>query len=329
MKRNRTGTMVLFAMLLALLFAGCSDKHSQEKQIASATSAEFTNTDTLTLHEPFAPTLIDTATNKEKNTTLVLKAPPKRHTKGAIRGVRISFIVYANMPNSHFELVSPPKGMRIKQTIRGESCLTPPLLWGESGAWIVWDVPMDAKEGKVYTVTVKASDPNGNSKTLTFPVKVPKTIPIQTELRSNELIVTDKDSPLYGMKLKGHNGEDVSKVRLRSVRYEDVWRKRVKRESAQDKVEHIVFVIDNMPEALDVKMPEWMGSIEKVLKIGARFVKNNEYSAILSGDFWEGAVERWDESSGSLVVTFKNENFPEKTTKIFMIVIEKSQNKGK
>ncbi len=231
----------------------------------------------------------DTASVKPTSKAdLILKAPPKYQRKGAIRGVRISFVVYANRSDADFALVSPPKGMRIKRTIRGESFLTPPLLWGASGAWIVWDVPMDAKEGKVYSVTVKASDPTGRSKTVTFPIKVPKTYPIQTALKHNELIVTDKDSPLYGMKLKGHNGEDVSKVRLRSVRYEDAPSHSAQPLDATKPIDHIVFVVDNLPEKIDIKFPEWMDEFEKErLPKDVRIFQYLYYDMLTSGNPWD------------------------------------------
>lgn len=255
--------------------------------------------------------------------SIELIEPPLRKRKGAIRGVRVQMLLYAKSGSVHaFRLVNPPKGMRLApppmHTINEFNDLT------RSATAIVWDVPMDIEE-KTYNITVEAIGKEGKKGTITFPIKVPKTNPIQTEITNNELIVTDIASNLYGMKMKGHHGEDISQMKLRSVAYEYVWKKRVKNKQPRDVVKHIVFILDNMPEALDVKMPEWMDSTEKVLNIGARFLKNNENS--LFGSFWKGAVEEWNESKGPLIRLYKNETL--RISKVFLISIEKWQKVGK
>lgn len=109
-------------------------------------------------------------------------------------------------------------------------------------------------------------------------------------------------------------------MKLRTVDYGDVWKKGIENKAPEDIVERTVFILDNMPEKLDVQMPKWLNSIDKALNIGAFFYKNdNEFI----DNFWDGAVDKWDESKGSLSVLYKNETSA--STRIFLIVIEKSQ----
>jgi len=133
--------------------------------------------------------------------TIEFIEPPLRKRKGAIRGVTVKILLYAKAGGVEtFKLIDPPKGVRLEK---------PPLHtinefndMSRSARTIVWDVPMDIEE-KSYDITVEAVDTEGKKGRITFPIKVPKTKPIQTTLKNNELIVTDKSSPLYGMKMKG------------------------------------------------------------------------------------------------------------------------------
>ena len=164
-----------------------------------------------------------------------------------------------------------------------------------SGVVVKWDVPMDAQEGKIYNITVKGIDKKGDTAKTTFSIKVPKTKPIQTTLKNNELIVTDKSSPLFGMKMKGHSGEDVSNVRLRSVEYGDVWK-------ARGKGKHTVFVIYNKPPKLNIDLPD-------DLKNGLSKFMGSE-SVFFSSDFWESiaptflidANDAWDSKTGRYII---------------------------
>jgi len=75
-------------------------------------------------------------------------------------------------------------------------------------------------------------------------------------------------------------------LKLRTVDYGDVWKKEIENKEPEDVVERTVFILDNMPEKLDVQMPKWLNSIDKALNIGAFFYKNdNEFI----DNFWDGA----------------------------------------
>ena len=240
--------------------------------------------------------------------------PPLQQRRGAIRGVTIMFQLLSKESGLTHALIDPPEGM----TIVGRADMGMDAI--KFGVDVEWKVPMDAEEGKTYNITAKFTDKEGTSTELTFPIKVPVTKLVQTKIENNELIVTDKNSNLYGMKMKGHNGEDISELKLRTVDYGDVWKKEIENKEPEDVVERTVFILDNMPEKLDVQMPKWLNSIDKALNIGAFFYKNdNEFI----DNFWDGAVDKWDESKGSLSVLYKNETSA--STRIFLIVIEKSQ----
>jgi hypothetical protein len=243
--------------------------------------------------------------------------PPLQQRRGAIRGVTIMFQLVSKESGLIHALVDPPEGMKIigRSDFGMEDT--------KFGVDVEWKVPMGAEEGQTYNITAKLTDKEGTSTELTFPIKVPVTKLVQTKIENNELIVTDKNSNLFGMKMKGHNGEDISELKLRTVDYGDVWKKEIENKAPEDVVEHIVFILDNMPEKLNVEMPQWLNTIDKVLKIGAFFYKNdNRFIDI----FWDGAVDKWDESKGSLSVLYKNETSP--SSRIFLIVIEKSQKRG-
>lgn len=231
---------------------------------------------------------------------LEITPPTITQTRGAIRGVRIRFeITQGDKTNQTISLVNPPQGMKILKEIQSEGI--PPF-----GIVVQWDVPMDAIEGQEYNITAKAIHTKGKEKTITFPVKVPKTTPIQTEIINNELIVTQKDSPLFGMKMKGHKGEDISDMKLRSVGYEDVWKKYAKPLDATKPIVYTVFVIDHMPEKTDIKFPPYMDTFEKRIASGSGFDRYTEYG--LNSKFWRTA--RTDDEiydyEGTNGVTFYN-----------------------
>jgi hypothetical protein len=222
------------------------------------------------------------------HTSIELIAPPLRKRKGAIRGVRVQMLVYAKTGSlKAFKLINPPKGMK----------LAPPPLhtinefndMSRSATKIIWDVPMDAVEGKIYNITAEATNTEGKKGSITFPIKVPKTKPIQTTLINNELIVTDPDSPLNSMKMKVHEGSegDISNVRLRSVEYGDVWEYDTEALDVSKPVTFTVLVIDNMPNRLDIKFPSYMDTFEKRNSIGAYFDKYlNDGLSFLSSQAW-------------------------------------------
>ena len=234
-----------------------------------------------------------------KKTKVQLIEPPIEQRRGAIRGVTIRFQVSSKESVLKYELIDPPKGMKII----GDSNFG--YDFSMHGTDIEWRVPMDAQEGKTYHIKVKGIDFEGHSQTITFPIKVPKTKPIQTTLKNNELIVTDKSSPLFGMKMKGHSGEDVSALRLRSVEYGDVWR-------ARGKGKHTVFVIYNKPPKLDIDLP---GDLKNGLSKfrGAKL-------ALFDFDFWEGiapsflidAKDAWDSKIGRYIIKKNIKRIPQR-----------------
>ncbi len=253
-----------------------------------------------------------------KQTDIRLTEPPIQQRRGAIRGVTILFQVrfYSNLLK--IELVNPPEGMKI----------VGPSNFGHNfskyGTDIRWNVPMDAEEGKFYNITVKATNFEGKTAEITFPIKVPKTKAIQTTLVNNELTVTDKSSNLYGMKMKGHSGEDISELRLRAVEYGDVWKKRVKNKKPEDVVENVVFILDNMPAALKIKMPSWMDTYKKAKKLLVSFSTYRADS--LHSEAWTGAVEgliRYENYDGYLYKRGSN-----KIRNIFMLMPTKAQYLG-
>jgi len=176
---------------------------------------------------------------------------------GAIRGVRIVMPIYSDiMPKYlHYCLIDPPQGMRLQEPTISFAHDSMSEIGLYRGTEIVWDVPTDIKEGEYYDITLEAVDDTGYVQRITFPVKVPKTTPIQTEVKNNELVVIDKTSPLYGMKLRGHNGEDISNVKLRSVGYEDVWNYHKKSYEQGYELKYIAFTIDNKPPKTDIDLP--------------------------------------------------------------------------
>ena len=121
MKQIHTLSILLFVITL-ILPATCSAKTLQENSLTKA----------------YPP-------KKKKVHTFSITKPHPDKTKGAIRGVSISFLVVSEERSAKYQLVSPPKGMKITQHIVGESCMTPYLGKGKSSGVVVkWDVPMDA-----------------------------------------------------------------------------------------------------------------------------------------------------------------------------------------
>ena len=259
-----------------------------------------------------------------------LLVPSIEGRRGAIRGVPITFSVLSEHLSLKYSLVAPPKGMKI---IEDYDPHNPgggmPRIGGVN---VEWNVPMDIEE-KIYTITMKATDLEGNTAEVSFDIKVPKTKPIQTTLVNNELIVTDKSSLLYGMKMKGHNGEDISSLKLRSVAYADVWKKKIKDKKPEDVAERTVFILDNMPDKLDVKMPEYMDTFKERINIGMRGYKYNErmYDYAMSFDPWDrtyGEIYLYENTNGYTFL-HRDTEYERHGSKVFLIVFDKSQKIGK
>ncbi len=273
--------------------------------------------------------------NPKEDKDFTLIEPMLEERKGAIRGVSIQFSIVSDTRALKYKLINPPKGMKIANShiVGGcSSTFRKYATYALDGIIVQWDVPIDAIEGKFYDIRVRAIDLKGQIKEISFPIKVRKTKPIQTEIINNELIVTDKNSTLYGMKMKGHSGEDISKIRLRSVEYRDVWRKGVKNKKAEDVVERIVFILDNMPKALDVKMPNLFESKETWIRVDAELYKYQEGISMYS-DYWDddykvySGVVNYDGIRG-LVIPHKLSHETYNGSKVFMFVLGKAQNKG-
>ena len=243
--------------------------------------------------------------------------PPLQQRRGAIRGVTIMFQLLSHGRGVKYTLVSPPEGMKIIE--ESNLGMTETL----SGVDVEWKVPMDAEEGQIYNITARATEIDGTVAELTFPIKVPKTKPIQTKLVNNELIVTDKSSPLYGMKMKGHSGEDIYEMRLKSVEYGDVWKERIENRKAEDVIEYTMFILDNMPNALDIKMPEWMDTLKKVQTLSVSFLQYSGSS--IYSDVWAGAAKsliKYENTDGWLYKRTMNTE-----TNIFGLMLKKAQHK--
>jgi len=107
------------------------------------------------------------------------------------------------------------------------------------------------------------------------------------------------------------------------VGYGDVWRKRVEPTSPNDKAEHIVFVIDNMPEALDVKMPNLFDSkqewIDKDVEI-YKYIEENYVSFVSpwgsNSKVYAGGY-KYEDTSG-LVIPHKRHEYEWDGSKIYM-----------
>ena len=252
-----------------------------------------------------------------KEPELILYQPIISQLRGALPGVTIMFRVESNRSVHDYSLINPPKGMKIIERYYPDTVKTPNEL---SGVDIEWKVPADMSAG-IQNITVSAKDADGKEGSVTFGIEVPKTRPIQTELKNNELIVTDPNSLLYGMKMKGHNGEDISNMELRSVDYKQLWRKRIKL-GADDVPQYVPFVMYNMPEKLDVKFPEYLDSVEKAKNLNALFIRYPEKTFSLTGDsYWKGAFNfySYENTNGSIILNEAD------NANIFLIIIGKSQ----
>lgn len=258
-----------------------------------------------------------------KNNKIKLIEPSLQQRRGAIRGVPIHFRVLSKVIGLKYELIDPPKGMNILR----RSDLGEDQIGIIDGVDIEWDVPMDIEE-KTYTITMKATDLEGNKGQISFDIKVPKTTIIPTKVKNNELIVTDKNSNLYGMKMKGHDGENISNVTLRSVAYADVWKKHIKKKNPEDIIKRTVFVIDNMPEALDVKMPAWMDTYAKRINLDMSSYKYRDGSS----PSWEQSSRKAYNYEGTNGYVFHHKTYDKygsDGSKVYMIILNKAQNRSK
>jgi len=257
---------------------------------------------------------------------LKLIAPPITAIRGAIRGVTIQFRVTSKNMNLKYKLINPPAGMEII----GRSDLGEFAIGYIDGVDIKWNVPMDIEE-KTYTITTEATDIDGSTVEVSFDIKVPKTNLIETKIVNNELIVTDKNSNLYGMKMKGHSGEDISELRLRSVAYEDVWKKKVKKKNPEDIVERTVFVIDNMPEKLDMKFPEYINNYLKRRELGLEFRKYLE-APFMDIDPWEedysDGYYEYEETNGLTLQHKRHGVYGSDGSKVYILIFTKAQSRG-
>jgi len=257
------------------------------------------------------------------NTKIELITPPIEQRRGALRGVHINMLLQAYATwGVEFRLVNPPKGMYLSDgeyshILDQEEMLT------KRPKIIEWNVPMDAIEGKTYDITVEVTDAKKRKGSLIFPIKVPKTTPIQTQIVNNELTVTDKKSNLYGMKMKGHSGEDIFELKLRAVDYGDVWRK-----NGVGTKTVMVFVLDNMPEALDVKFPEYIDNYKKRKSMGVDFL---QYAAMgmADGDFWDRAYRAGYSYDGTKGLVIPSLHTRLHTSNIFILITNKSQERDK
>ena len=251
--------------------------------------------------------------------------PSMRELRGAIRGVPIRFNVKSKQLGLIYTLIDPPRGMKIEKRMMQRGGHFGPMHVDMDGVDVLWEVPIDMEE-KTYTITMKAKNDIGEETEISFPIKVPKTIPIQTEIINNELIVIDKNSLLYGMKMKGHNGEDISNLKLRSVDYEDVWKHNEIALDKNKKIEHIVFVVDNMPENLDIKFPEYMDTFEKRINLGTGFDQYMETS-LASRQYWDWNnfdtdIYKYDNTDGvSLPHMYGNYRGESNGSKIFIFTL--------
>lgn len=240
------------------------------------------------------------------NKTIKLIEPPLEQRKGAIRGVPIRFRVLSKQIDLEYELINPPKGMMIL----GRSDLGEWEIGKTDGVDVLWNVPMDIEE-KIYTINMKATDFARNEGTLSFDIKVPKTTIISTKIENNELIVIDKNSNLYGMKMKGHNGEDVSQIKLRSVNYTDVWKYIPKDWQKGKQLEYIVFIIDNKPPQLDIDLSD-------DIYIGFYRYQGDQFHTF---NAWNNIARGYTRNTDGTFTPFRNE-YDNGGNKVYLVVIE-------
>jgi hypothetical protein len=241
----------------------------------------------------------DIVIDKEQNIELI--EPSLKSRRGAIRGVTIGFRVLSKELGMRYELINPPKGMKIL----GQSDLGEGEIDKIDGVNIEWNVPMKIEE-KIYTITMQAIDVEGNKAKISFPIKVPKTKPIQTELINNEWIVTDKTSHLYGMKMKGYNGKDISNLKLRSVEYRDIWKKNSKWEREGKNVIYNSFIVYDKAPKVIFELPKKNTPFYKYSKRGqSRFWRNinRGYLEDSNGTFTTPVFNEYD-NGGNIVYLY-------------------------
>ena len=124
--------------------------------------------------------------------------------------------------------------------------------------------------------------------------------------------------------MKGHDGEDISNMKLLSVDYKELWRKAIGKQIG-DVVEYIPFVIYNMPAKIDMKFPNSIEKLEDYWKVGAKFVRNSEIDILKFSKSWIDDFEAdnldYGGVEGLIVSKIYNLGAPE----IFLLVITKSQ----
>ena len=248
-----------------------------------------------------------------KPESLSLEEPKVYQKRGAIRGNTIKFQVTSTELRLDYELIDPPVGM----SIIGDTNFREDMENFRSGVDIEWKVPLDIEE-KQYDIFVKAVGKDGRTGEISFSINVPKTTLIQTEVKNNELIVTDQNSRLFGMKMKGHNGEDISSLELRNVSYRQLWKKDVKTELG-DVVEYVPFVIQNMPSKLDIKMPEKLDSFSERRNTRAQFFTYEiPYSLTTNHQYWIGGAATPYDYEGTDGITAVN------SSALFLLTVAKS-----
>jgi hypothetical protein len=249
---------------------------------------------------------------------IVIAPPLLEEIKGAIRGVRIVFRVYSENRKLEYRLVDPPKGMEIV----GKSWLNE---YGDTeldAVDIAWNIPMDIEE-TTHTITVEGIDKvSGERGEVRFDIRVPKTREVKTKIENNELIVIEKNSPLYGMKMRGHSGEDISKLKVRTVDYLDVWREHKRKPLHVDKeIEYIVYIVDNLPKQLDIKQPPFMDDFETERE--PKGIAINQYisGSFRLNDYWGWAFGDSFLYEGTDGITIPHAYNDDLSSKVFLIMM--------
>ena len=289
------------------------DSHGRT-QTLQLDDLDINNTDDFTItfdpivsDDPHYNGYVIPALRVHKDVTPKLISPTVSQLRGAIRGNTIKFRVTSKEFRLEYTLVNPPEGMRILgKSDMGEGAEV-------EGVDLEWKVPLDMQEGR-HLVTVQAKDIEGKTGEITFEITVPKTTPIQTEIKNNELIVTDTSSRLYGMKMKGHNGEDISSMRLESVDYRQLWRKRIKLD-AGDVPEYVPFVIYNKPPQLDIDFPEYSNDVYTY------FFRHGD----VLNEFWKDIDKTYYKDDAGSYVPIRNE-YDSGGTQVYLLIFNKKAN---
>ena len=237
-----------------------------------------------------------------------LFAPPVVELRAALPKNTIRFRVTSDERDLTYSIVNAPLGIKL-----AEHFTTDVDDHMRSGAMFEWTIPENTPAG-FYDVTIKAVDIEGRTGEISFKIKVPKTTLIQTKVENNELIVTDTTSRLYGMKIKGHNGEDVSQMKLKAVDYLDVKRKFAPKK-INDVVERNVFIIENIPTLIDIKFPAFMDTFDERNKLRISFEKSNK-----ENNYWDQAYVDGYIYEGTNGLVLKDDGF-----NMFMLMIIQSQ----